>query len=161
MLFSLELKSEEILPFLETKKLTLLGYELTDEELSVTRYFDEAEAAHLEAAFDRQAVVIMDTTLDKALIEAGLAREIVNRVQRLRKKIGLVATDEVTYYLELKKDDANQQLFSAFESQKENIIKTLKQPFLDMKDRPAAKRVIVEEEQDVNGGTFVLCFTEV
>ena len=36
---------------------------------------------------------------DDSLVEEGMAREIINRVQKLRKNAGLVATDSVDIYL--------------------------------------------------------------
>lgn len=35
-----------------------------------------------------------------SLVEEGMAREIINRVQKLRKNAGLVATDSVDIYLQ-------------------------------------------------------------
>lgn len=40
----------------------------------------------------------MDTTPDQAMQDEGVAREIINRVQKLRKKAGLVPTDPVRQY---------------------------------------------------------------
>ena len=42
---------------------------------------------------------MLDLGTDDSLVEAGLAREVVNRVQKLRKKAGLVASDIVDVYL--------------------------------------------------------------
>jgi isoleucyl-tRNA synthetase len=39
--------------------------------------------------------VALDTTLNDELVDEGLAREIINRVQNLRKKSGLAVSDRI------------------------------------------------------------------
>ena len=45
-------------------------------------------------------MVIMELTVDQSLVDAGAAREFVNRIQKLRKSAGLQASDEVSVYFE-------------------------------------------------------------
>jgi isoleucyl-tRNA synthetase len=47
------------------------------------------------AAGDRAGVVLLDTQIDDELRDLGLVREIVNRVQTMRKELGLEYTDRV------------------------------------------------------------------
>lgn len=90
------------------------------------------------------------------MINEGLAREIINRVQRLRKKAGLNPTDIVGYYYSLNKDPED-ALKNAFASQQEFLAKNLKQDILkDIVDGP----FIAEEEQEINDSTFNSCFEE-
>ncbi len=51
-------------------------------------------------ANDGSLTVALDTTLDDALIAEGIAREIVNRVQNIRKSSALQVTDRIHLYLE-------------------------------------------------------------
>lgn len=44
--------------------------------------------------------VALDVTLDEALIEEGIAREMVNRIQNLRKESGLDVTDRIALRIE-------------------------------------------------------------
>ncbi len=72
---------------------------LPDQSLELTR--DEVEIAVKArpgyiAATSALGVVVLDTELDDALICEGRAREIVNRVQTQRKKLGLEYTDRIT-----------------------------------------------------------------
>ena len=48
---------------------------------------------------DGPLVVVLDTRLDDALVQEGLARELVNRVQRLRKDAGLAVGDRIALAL--------------------------------------------------------------
>ncbi|KAH9303151.1 hypothetical protein KI387_014734, partial [Taxus chinensis] len=50
-------------------------------------------------------LVVLDLRPDETLFEAGVAREIVNRVQKLRKKAGLEPTDSVEIYFEPSEED--------------------------------------------------------
>ena len=51
--------------------------------------------AGFAASGDRVGVVILETTLDEELKELGFARELLNRVQTLRKEMGLEYTDRI------------------------------------------------------------------
>lgn len=53
----------------------------------------------VDANGDGEVLAVLDLGTDDSLVEAGLAREVVNRVQKLRKKAGLVASDIVDVYL--------------------------------------------------------------
>lgn len=54
----------------------------------------------VDANGDGEVLAVLDLGTDDSLVEAGLAREVVNRVQKLRKKAGLVASDIVDVYLD-------------------------------------------------------------
>jgi isoleucyl-tRNA synthetase len=51
--------------------------------------------AGIAAAADRVGSVFLDTTLDDELRELGLVRELLNRIQTMRKEIGLEYTDRI------------------------------------------------------------------
>jgi len=53
---------------------------------------------------DGGLTVAFDTELDDALVEEGLAREMVSRIQRLRKETGLAVTDRVDIHLYMPDD---------------------------------------------------------
>ena len=57
----------------------------------------------VDANGDGEVLAVLDLGTDDSLVEAGLAREVVNRVQKLRKKAGLVASDIVDVYLDAHK----------------------------------------------------------
>ena len=54
----------------------------------------------VDANGDGEVLAVLDLGTDDSLVEAGLAREVVNRVQKLRKKAGLVASDIVDVFLD-------------------------------------------------------------
>lgn len=53
-----------------------------------------------EAHSDNVVLVLLDTVPDTELINEGIAREIINRIQKLRKKGCLVPTDDIMVYYE-------------------------------------------------------------
>ena len=73
---------------------------LASEILAVTgqtpsqRYAELAEKYEADSSED--ILVMLDTTPDASMLEEGVAREVVNRVQKFRKAAGLQVTDEVT-----------------------------------------------------------------
>uniref|UniRef100_A0A8R1E1M7 Anticodon_1 domain-containing protein n=1 Tax=Caenorhabditis japonica TaxID=281687 RepID=A0A8R1E1M7_CAEJA len=89
----------ELEKFLLEGKLTVLGHELTSEEVSVS-YANGADQGHgYKTHSDAKTIVMVDTTEDESLVEEGLCREVTNRVQRLRKQGKLVSTDSAQVYL--------------------------------------------------------------
>lgn len=70
--------------------------------MQILRDFKLPEGASeedVDANGDGEVLAVLDLGTDDSLVEAGLAREVVNRVQKLRKKAGLVASDIVDVYL--------------------------------------------------------------
>ena len=71
-------------------------------DAQVLRDFKLPEGASgddIDANGDGEVLAVLDLGIDESLVEAGLAREVVNRVQKLRKKAGLVASDIVDVFL--------------------------------------------------------------
>ncbi len=61
-------------------------------------------------ANDGKLTVALDITLTDELRKEGLARDLVNRVQNLRKEMGLEVQDKITILLEKNKDVFNQAI---------------------------------------------------
>ena len=60
-----------------------------------------SDAADLDAAVDGQLMAVIDLRQDDSMAEEGLGREIVNRIQKLRKKVGFVAGDLAHVFLQM------------------------------------------------------------
>ncbi|MBP3382113.1 MAG: hypothetical protein J6L00_05640, partial [Clostridia bacterium] len=48
----------------------------------------------------RGVTVVLDTTLTPALIEEGFVREIISKLQTMRKEAGFEVTDHITVYVD-------------------------------------------------------------
>lgn len=120
------LSSEDIKKFMQTGSLTVEGCELSAEDLRVQRGIKQTPATkNLEVAVDGECMVILDSFAYPELAQEGMAREFLNRVQRLRKKAGLVPTDDVRMTYKVLKDEAN-EVDSMFEGQKGMFEKALR-----------------------------------
>ncbi|KAJ2805982.1 isoleucine--tRNA ligase [Coemansia guatemalensis] len=135
------------------------GITLGAEDINIVRFFDALSLANpgkkYEEVTDKDVLVLLDIELHPELIQEGLAREVVNRVQRLRKKVGLQPVDEVTYYYQISHDPSD-VLATVLQAQAEFLQRTLQQPILAMAEKTAD--AFVEEEQEVNDSRFVLAF---
>ncbi|ETN76085.1 isoleucine--tRNA ligase [Necator americanus] len=124
-----QIKESELEDFLETGwfiilvlwKLTVFGHELSSEEVYVSYTSGQGGAKDhgYETHSDGKTIVMLDTSEDSSLVEEGLAREITNRVQKLRKAAKLVSTDPAVVYCVVKPETT--QLATVVGSYKEKI----------------------------------------
>ena len=70
--------------------------ELTEEDLLI----DVAESGDYVTFGDNNVTVVIDTKLTPELIEEGFVREIISKVQTMRKEAGFEVTDRITLYLD-------------------------------------------------------------
>lgn len=146
--------SDEVKEFAKTGKLTVDGIDLISEDLQVQRGLPQEEVASgHEARSERDVLIILDVNSYPELQSEGLARELINRIQRLRKKAGLNATDEVNVQYKLATDTIS--LDSVIKNNEEILIKCTKRPVTSYSETPEEK-IIIEEEQSINDTTFNL-----
>ncbi|KAK5995878.1 Isoleucyl-tRNA synthetase [Cladobotryum mycophilum] len=96
------LTHERLKVYRRKKTMTVEGIQLNENDLTIVRVMgnDTAEAANKqgqkwEPAFSDDLMVLLDVAPHPELMDEALVRDIINRVQRLRKKAGLVPTDDV------------------------------------------------------------------
>nr|CAG8515218.1 3756_t:CDS:10 [Entrophospora candida] len=150
--------SEQVKEFARTKEIVVDGIKLVDEDLQVIRYFEDSNS-HYETNTDKDVLILLDTKVYQDLQEEGLAREIVNRVQRLRKKAGLQPIDPVLMYYKFITDTDN-LLENIIKKETDYIRKILKRPLLSITEKVDDAKIIIEEEQEVNNSKFILCFVK-
>ncbi len=74
---------------------------LTDGEISLTPeelLIDASPKPGFAAESDRGVTVVLDTTLTDALIEEGFVREIISKIQSMRKEADFNVTDHIAVY---------------------------------------------------------------
>lgn len=81
-----KLTSEQVKEFVKNGEITINGIKIFEEDLQVVRYFEDANS-HYETNNNKDVLILLDIQVYQDLQEEGYAREIVNRVQRLRKKV--------------------------------------------------------------------------
>jgi isoleucyl-tRNA synthetase len=89
---------------------------------------------------------LLDLKADQSMIEEGMAREVINRMQKLRKKAGLVPTDQVTVFYGI--TPAKSELERITDSYLSFIENTIKMP-VKPKSQLGKGNVIMEENQQV------------
>ncbi|OIV94953.1 hypothetical protein TanjilG_22150 [Lupinus angustifolius] len=104
------LSQENILAFESAGEVVIANHCLKLTDVKVLRDFkrpDGMTEKEIDAAGDGDVLVILDLHPDESLFESGAAREIVNRIQKLRKKVGLEPTDTVEVYFESLDEDTS------------------------------------------------------
>lgn len=161
-----KLTSEEIKRFMQEKTISVEGIKLGEEDLMVKRGIKESEEnKKLEPNTDKEVLTILDAEIYPGLAEEGIAREIINRVQRLRKKAGLVPTDDVKMEYFVLSDPEAIGLEDVFASQTGLLEKSLRRP-MDKKiatevggslvNGSEDERIIAQEEEEIQKATWML-----
>ena len=95
------------------------------------------------AAEDRGVTVVLDTNLSDELIREGYAREVISKVQTMRKDAGFEVTDRISLYYE-----GDDELAAALDAYKEMIGRTTLATSIA---RGTAPEGYVSQQWDING----------
>ncbi|XP_054281987.1 isoleucine--tRNA ligase, cytoplasmic [Macrosteles quadrilineatus] len=152
-----ELTNEQLQEFQQTQQLEVLGQKIDPSELRLFFSFTgpgaDLLAQKYEATSDNDVLVLLDVTPDQELQAEGLAREFVNRVQKLRKKAHLVPTDQVTVYY-----DTEGELADIAVKYHQFIETATRTPFKPMAQLQG--KVMEQEVQQVKGSKLTLKLTD-
>uniref|UniRef100_A0A0C9QTI3 Isoleucine--tRNA ligase, cytoplasmic n=1 Tax=Fopius arisanus TaxID=64838 RepID=A0A0C9QTI3_9HYME len=147
-----DLSDAQLQEFLVTKKIVVNNHELGEEDLRLMFSFSGPTAQQLsmkyEATCEGNVLILLDITPDESMQHEGIAREIINRVQKLRKKAQLVPSDEADVYYEI--SDKSSSLFKVIGDYKDFIEGITKTPQREMVGVPPGD-VIIEEMQKIKG----------
>uniref|UniRef100_A0A5S6R4N6 Isoleucine--tRNA ligase, cytoplasmic n=1 Tax=Trichuris muris TaxID=70415 RepID=A0A5S6R4N6_TRIMR len=142
------LSEEDILEF-DSKGTLQVGEHTLQAEEATVKYslFDAEESTGTyEAGSDGRLIVLLDVRRDENMQEEGTARELVNRVQKLRKKAKLLPQDDVTIYCQTASTDGECPLLKMLKRWQQFIEQSLRQPiFFCSPPQQCAKRIIGEE----------------
>lgn len=159
------LASDDVRNFVRTKSVTVDGIQLNSEDLLVRRGLkQDPSTENLEPNTDNDVVTILDTQLYPELAREGIAREVINRVQQLRKKSKLVPTDDVKMEYKVLSDPEKIGLEEVFEGHGKAFERALRRPldkhvvteFAGEMAEGGREVVIAQEEQEVQKATFLL-----
>ncbi|KAL6854967.1 isoleucine--tRNA ligase [Amphichorda felina] len=152
------LTSEQVQGYVQNKHILVDGIRLEEGDLVVRRVVKEDESSkNLETNTDSDVLTILDTEIHPELAQEGLAREIINRVQRLRKKAGLQPTDDIKMEYRVLSDPEKVGLEEIFSTQTPAFEKALRRP-IDKQEGEATgeESLIAEENQEVQQAKFLL-----
>jgi isoleucyl-tRNA synthetase len=132
--------------------LTLQGEEAT---ISQDDFRTKAEQAPgLAVSTEGEWTVAIDTTLDEALINEGLAREFVNRVQNMRKDAGFDVIDRIRIYYDSSDKLSRALAHSSAYVKNETLAETLEH-------RLDAANHAQREEWEINGEKTIICIERI
>lgn len=160
-----ELTSDDVRRFVQSKSITVEGIELGEEDLIVKRGLKEdAGSQGLETNTDSDVLTILDTAIDPVLAQEGIAREVVNKVQQLRKRANLVPTDDVKMEYLVLSDPEHIGIEEVFQTHGKTFEKALRRPMdkcsVTSFDGKIAEEnqddLIIQTEQEVQKATFLL-----
>uniref|UniRef100_A0A4W3HP64 Isoleucine--tRNA ligase, cytoplasmic n=1 Tax=Callorhinchus milii TaxID=7868 RepID=A0A4W3HP64_CALMI len=148
------LQSNQLEEFQTTGIIVVEGHELHEEDLRLMYAFEQSadKATQYEAHSDAQALVLLDVTPDQSMVEEGVAREVINRIQKLRKKAHLVPSDQITVYYSSQPRD---YLDTVIQNHTEFILGTIKAP-LKLYPVPISAEVIIQETTQLKGSDLDL-----
>lgn len=155
-----KITSEDVKTYLSTKTISIDGIELGEGDLTASRYVELPPhvadgSPHYETNTDNDVVILLDVLRRPELEQEGTAREVINRVQRLRKKAGVVATDDIDVFYSFA-EGVGAELNEIIVSSEVLIVRVLKKmPQPDHK-RNASLVVLIEEEQEIGDEKLVL-----
>lgn len=157
------LTQSQLRQYQQDKRMTVEGIDLEGDDLNIVRTLGARESTapsdqsgpKWEASFSEEVIVLLDVAPNTVLQGEGLVRDIINRVQKMRKTAGLVPTDEVRMQYETATNPDNIDLSSLIASQQAIIQSSLRGPLESAS--PANKspgHCILEEEHCI--GSLVL-----
>ncbi|KAF0268652.1 hypothetical protein FOG48_02264 [Hanseniaspora uvarum] len=148
-----KLTSDEVKSYKATGEVEVSGIKLVAGDLTVTRGLPATELNDGQDSRTFQDVlVIMDINVYEELKTEGLAREIINRIQKLRKKVGLEATDDVVVQYSVLEDKMN---FDDVVSEHYSMITKTVRSELEKLDE-TKENAIADEDQTINDTIFKL-----
>lgn len=151
--------SDDVKAYLATGHITVDGVELVKGDLTATRYVEVPPRTeggpHYESNSNNDVVILLDCLRRPELEQEGTAREVVNRVQRLRKKAGLVATDDIDVFYSFT-DGLGKELENIMVASDDVICRTLKRSPRPKRDFTGERDVVIEEEVEVGDDKMTL-----
>ncbi|KAF8623102.1 hypothetical protein AX15_006513 [Amanita polypyramis BW_CC] len=152
--------SDHVKAYVDTGKLAVDGIDLVTGDLTVQRYLELPPGAEkdYDTHTNNDVVVRLDTRVHPELQGEWLARELTNRIQKLRKKAGLQATDDVDVYYSFE-DGTGGELIAAITQHPEIIKKTIGSLPKSVGVKKGGE-MLIEEEQEVADVKFLLCLVK-
>ena len=151
-----KVSSDEAKEYMRTGKIQINGIDLGEEDLRSIRYVDPA-ALGPNVLFDTDGnvVVLLDGEVYPEFQAEGAARGVVNRVQRLRKKAGLQATDEIDAFYSFA-DGVGKELDEIIRSQPDLFTRAMRRVPRPAEEMAESPDIVCAEEQEVNDTKFML-----
>ncbi|XP_046853960.1 isoleucine--tRNA ligase, cytoplasmic-like [Xenia sp. Carnegie-2017] len=153
-----ELTDSQLKQYVKDGEITIAGHKLSGEDIKLIYTFDQNSSSKYEAHSDNDVLILLDVTPDQSMLDEGVAREIVNRIQRLRKKANLQPTDDITLTYEITSiGDKEKAMYlkSVINNYMAYITDAIKQPIV-ASDSNVQLPFITEEKVELKGSQLTL-----
>ncbi|CRL07911.1 CLUMA_CG020964, isoform A [Clunio marinus] len=118
---------------------------------------DISDAVDFEAHSDNDVLVLLNMKPNQELVDEGTAREIINRIQKLKKKAKLIPTDPVIITYETSKADSDVTRVAM--SHRSFIEGVVKSKFVLHSAEDDKRELVIEETQELKDVTLKLKIT--
>jgi isoleucyl-tRNA synthetase len=159
--------SDDVKKYVETGKITIDGIDLEAGDLTTQRYVElpesatestEVDAAQYSSDSNNDVVILLDTKVRPDFVKEAYARELINRVQKARKRAGCQATDDMEIYLAYSDAEAQELLNSILQEKAQYISGKIQRAPEDDGQRDKSRPVYYEDpeehEEEVGGAKF-------
>ncbi|EMR71230.1 putative isoleucyl-trna synthetase protein [Eutypa lata UCREL1] len=155
-----KLSQEDLQTYSLEKKITVGGIELGEGDLSIVRVLGKDGSTEKEKkwepAFADDIIVLLDATIYPELTEEGLARDLISRVQRLRKKAGLAPTDDILVQCSVLANPAEIDVAALVASRQSLFDQALRGSLELVRGTASVDGLVLEEEQVLGSLTLML-----
>eukprot|EP00731_Ephydatia_muelleri_P007313 Em0003g1561a len=149
--------SQQLEEFMKAGQVAVEGHTLTLEDIKIKYGVAAAMSGQYAACADGSLMVLLNIVQDQGMVEEGVAREVVNRIQRMRKKGGLKPQDSVTVVYRAQAEGTGEEVTKAAASLEAVITKhqqyiesTTKGPIMSFSSKYDLSKPITKEEQKLN-----------
>ena len=163
-----KLTQDQLKAYVRDGKISVAGIELEDTDLTIVRVLPEDKATskdkdgpQFEAAFSNDAIVLLDVAPHPELLNDGLARDLVNRLQRMRKKAGLVPTDDIHMQYSVLANPDEVEIDSLIATRQPVFETSLRGPLEPLAGGAKGATTLLEEEQAVGNLVLMLRLAKV
>ena len=156
------LSSQDIATFMSSGTIDIVGHTLSLDDVLVKKEFKgDASKYYGMKNEDGSLLVVLDITQDEAVFAHANAREIVSRIQRLRKACGLKIGDQVEMFYEVVSGESDEWVRNALKLGRDSIIGTLKSvPLPASICNPYSKLLAKESFETVDGKNVSVMITK-
>ena len=150
------LSSAQLRDYLKNGSLMLGAVKIENGWLKVEKVFNETYANHTDyaCASNMLSCVLLKTTMDDNLRQMGTAREITNRIQKLRKSVGISIDDQIEVFYQT----AGKGLTDILKNHDDKIKKSIKMPFMSVDFKQPNAVVIGQIEYESEDGESLTLF---
>lgn len=142
------LSSDDIKQYLATGTISAPDVVLAPGDLITSRYVELVDPSSFSTSTDGDVIVVLDIRVHQELVGEWLAREFINRVQKLRKKAGLQAVDNASVFYCLP-ESGGLDLKMALECHEALVERTIRSRPTELHNRAIEGGVIVEEDVEI------------